>query len=490
MTVRYYSSVAPETTLVNTITSSGNTVQVLSPVGLPALTPFTIALDYEAPNEELVNVTAVAGATLTVDRGIDGTGATAHNAGARVRHVTSARDFSDSRNHENSIDGVHGLAPGEDIVGTDSPQTLSNKTFVDATGSFLNASIRSTGTATTRIGGDGGGTNIAEFRDVSTDTNPVTAVTAGGALFLRNRAADDADPTLSAIKVTKSSGTGDPFVVQRGGTVAVTPDANREGFRFVGNAASTASVRAVSVLDPDGSTTRVGLYSSGAAYINGSLPTDAQLRVRAAPSQTVDIVQVQNSNSSQGYFTINQQGRTNALAGLYAQPNNNSDPALILRQNSSLAAGPFIAFRDQDNNTISDIDSFGNFNDGTFHSDARSVGTQFSAASGWNVQFANVVTRGGWAILGYTLGRTGGTITPTPGGNVPGEPLIGTIASTFRPSDLLGTRTLNYIISDGIGSGTLSVGSDTGQVRLTTWSTGGSIPNGTGYRMTLMYPIT
>lgn len=129
MVVRFYSSVAPETTLSAGITNSATSITVGSVTGFPSTTPYTLALDYEGAIEELVQVEAAAGTTLTVTRAIDGTSAAAHNAGARVRHVSSARDFADSRSHENTGNGVHGLAPGEVIVGTTSSQTLTNKTL-------------------------------------------------------------------------------------------------------------------------------------------------------------------------------------------------------------------------------------------------------------------------------------------------------------------------------------------------------------------------
>lgn len=129
MTVRYYSSTAQETTLSGTITNSATSITVGSVTGFPATTPYTLALAYETSTEELVQVDSAAGTTLTVVRGVDGTSAAAQNAGARVRHVTSARDFSDSRSHENANEGVHGLAPGEDLVGESSTQTLTNKTL-------------------------------------------------------------------------------------------------------------------------------------------------------------------------------------------------------------------------------------------------------------------------------------------------------------------------------------------------------------------------
>lgn len=131
MTVRYYSSVAAETTLVGSITNANTSIELQSVTGLPILYPYTLALDYESATEELVEVSAAAGTTLTVTRAIDGTSAAAHNSGARVRHVSSARDFADSRTHENSTTNIHGLGVGEAIVGTTGTQTLLNKTLDD-----------------------------------------------------------------------------------------------------------------------------------------------------------------------------------------------------------------------------------------------------------------------------------------------------------------------------------------------------------------------
>jgi len=128
MAIRNYSSVAPETTLQSGINNVSTVILVASTVGFPAA-PFTLALDYGAPTEELVDVTGVAGLSLTVTRAVDGTSATSHGAGAKVRHVSSARDFREANEHVNATTNVHGLAGGAAVVGTTSAQTLFNKTL-------------------------------------------------------------------------------------------------------------------------------------------------------------------------------------------------------------------------------------------------------------------------------------------------------------------------------------------------------------------------
>lgn len=127
---RYYSSVAQQTSLTASIAPSTTSIAVASTVGFPSTTPYTLALDFGQANEELVEVTGVAGLNLTVTRSIDGTSASDHAAGAVVRHVSSGRDFADSRLHESKSDEVHGLTgAANNVVGTTQTQTLLNKTL-------------------------------------------------------------------------------------------------------------------------------------------------------------------------------------------------------------------------------------------------------------------------------------------------------------------------------------------------------------------------
>ena len=78
---RYYSSTAVDTTLTGAVNSSATSITVASTSGFPASYPYTLALSYDTSLEELVNVTAAAGTTLTIVRGQDGTSASAHDAG-------------------------------------------------------------------------------------------------------------------------------------------------------------------------------------------------------------------------------------------------------------------------------------------------------------------------------------------------------------------------------------------------------------------------
>lgn len=129
MTVRFYSSVAQISSLTAPITNVATTMTLTTVSGWPVTTPFTAVIDPDTPNAEIVNVSATAGPVYTIQRGIDGSSAIAHNGGAVVRHMATARDFSDSRSHENASADVHGIGGSAAIVGTTNVQTLTNKTL-------------------------------------------------------------------------------------------------------------------------------------------------------------------------------------------------------------------------------------------------------------------------------------------------------------------------------------------------------------------------
>ena len=126
---RYYSSSARKTILVDPVEASDTLLTVATATGYPTAFPFTLILDRDTIDEEIVECTSATGDTFTVTRGLDGTAAVAHASGAALEHGTSARDFRESDLHRSSKENVHGIELGSAVVGTTDTQTLTNKTL-------------------------------------------------------------------------------------------------------------------------------------------------------------------------------------------------------------------------------------------------------------------------------------------------------------------------------------------------------------------------
>ena len=137
MTTRKYSSRSQQPTLSSAITSSDSTMTVGSGSALmggktPAVgETFTVVIDPDTALEEIVDVSNYSsGNTLTIARGIDGSSAVAHSAGAVVRHMIIGRDPQEANNHQEASSGVHGITGS--VVGTTDTQTLTGKTISGA----------------------------------------------------------------------------------------------------------------------------------------------------------------------------------------------------------------------------------------------------------------------------------------------------------------------------------------------------------------------
>jgi len=100
---RLYSSISVETILSGSITSSQTSMVVATGTGSALLggvtlaagnvDQFTIAIDPDTVNEEIVFITGNSGDTFTIVRGRAGSTAITHASGATVRHVLTSDDL-------------------------------------------------------------------------------------------------------------------------------------------------------------------------------------------------------------------------------------------------------------------------------------------------------------------------------------------------------------------------------------------------------------
>jgi hypothetical protein len=101
---REFSSISVETTLASGISNSATSMTVATGTGSALLggvtlaagnvDQFTVALDPDTLNEEIVFITAASSDTFTIVRGRAGTSAISHSGGATVKHVLTSDDLN------------------------------------------------------------------------------------------------------------------------------------------------------------------------------------------------------------------------------------------------------------------------------------------------------------------------------------------------------------------------------------------------------------
>ena len=103
MALRLFSSISVETTLASSINNNvtsmtvatGTATTLLGGVTMVANSQFTVAIDPDTTNEEIVFITAgPSGDTFTITRGQAGSSAVSHSTGATVKHVLTSSDLS------------------------------------------------------------------------------------------------------------------------------------------------------------------------------------------------------------------------------------------------------------------------------------------------------------------------------------------------------------------------------------------------------------
>jgi hypothetical protein len=207
---REYSSISVETTLNSGINTTATTMTVPSVAAATALLGgitldsgnvdiFTVAIDHDTVNEEIVFITGVSGDTFTISRGQAGTGTAGvsgitHSAGASVKHVLTSSDLILFRNSSSPVSsfGFSGSTSGtttvqasavagtntltlpattsDTLVGKATTDTLTNKTLTSPT---INTATIATPTIT-------GGTNTNSILVSPEERTTVSATAATG----------------------------------------------------------------------------------------------------------------------------------------------------------------------------------------------------------------------------------------------------------------------------------------------------------------------
>lgn len=485
MTVRFYSSTAAETTLSGTINSSATSITVASTTGFPVSFPYTLSLDYESATEELVDVTAAAGTNLTIVRAADGTSATGHNGGARVRHVSSARDFRDSRTHENNTAGVHGVTGN--VVGTTDTQTLSNKTLINATGTLNRIDILSEGGSgwQTTINGDiDFNTNLTVWKRGPSETHEVALIANNGNLFIRNQnAGADTSSNTYRIRVVKDNGTTDIFSVLSGGTTTAWTDSGQVGFQVKPRTANDDSaIRVRNVGDTNDTFT---IWNNGRVDVNGQNPVYSQLDVTGAAGQSASYARILQSDATPVWQVLTSSKTSmDGTADIANKTHTGgvSTPVLRVFGKNPGQTGDLQQWFDGGGTLRANIDASGNF-DANVLTPAGTI----TAASGFSMTTTNVKIKNGVVYALVVWERTGSTLTAGSNGSL-GDVDGFTMPAAMRPSGTYGGQSLPFAITDGFGGGWGRITPTTGVFEIVSWVSNGTIESGRNLRVYMSYP--
>jgi hypothetical protein len=249
MATRLYSSISVETTLASTINSSvtsmtvatGTATTLLGGVTIVANSQFTVAIDPDTQNEEIVFITAgPSGDTFTIDRGEAGSAPVSHSTGATVKHVLTSDDlnafaagispvaslgFSGSTSgtttlQATAVAGTNTLTlpptTSDTLVGVAASQTLTGKTLTSPTITTptLRLSINAqTGTTYTLVAADASYKLVTASNAAAiTVTVPPSIFTAGDVINLQQ---------IGAGQVTFAQGAG--VTITSTGATATAP---------------------------------------------------------------------------------------------------------------------------------------------------------------------------------------------------------------------------------------------------------------------------
>ena len=182
MTTRKYSSRSQQTTLSGALNSSATTTTVVSGstllggITVSASETFTVVIDPDTALEEIVDVTAVSGNTLTIVRAIDGSSGVSHSAGAVVRHMAIGRDYREANTHIENTTTAHGVTLANLVKTSDTgvvtSTMITNNTIVDGD---INSAA---GISDTKLGTISTASKVANSATTATSANTASAIVA------------------------------------------------------------------------------------------------------------------------------------------------------------------------------------------------------------------------------------------------------------------------------------------------------------------------
>ena len=289
------SAAITSTATTATVLSGSN---LMAGTSISAGETFTVVIDPDTALEEIVDVTAVSTNTLTIVRGIENAGTgQAHSAGAVVRHMVTGRDLREANTHIEASSAVHGLTGS--VVGTSDTQTLTNKTLTSPTVSGLtlsDASIVFEGATADAYETTLTVTDPTADRTITLPNATTTLVGTDTTQTLTNKTISSADNTLTGVATltgteTLTNKTLTSPTITGTGAIAGTFTGNLTG-NVTGTVSGNAGTVTNGVYTTDTGTVTSTMIADGTivnADINASAAIDWS---KIAPSSTVSATEL------------------------------------------------------------------------------------------------------------------------------------------------------------------------------------------------------
>ena len=305
MTTRKYTSRSQQTTLSSAVTSGATifpvvAVSTLLPgVTLSAGETITVVIDPDTALEEIIDITSFSTSSnnITVSRGIDGSSAQDHSAGAVVRHMIIGRDLRESNQHIEASTNIHGLGLGAAIVGDITTQTISNKTL----GSNLAAGgFKITGLGTPTVSTDAATKGYIDTSTTSAAASATAAATsASSAATSASSAATSASSALTSQTAAATSASSAATSQTAAATSATSAAASATAAATSAtSAAASATAAATSATSAANSATAASTSASSAATSASSALTSQTAAATSATSAAASATAAATSASS------------------------------------------------------------------------------------------------------------------------------------------------------------------------------------------------
>lgn len=325
---RKYSSISVQTTLATAISSTATTMVVaagtastlLGGVSLTAgnVDQFTVAIDPDTINEEIVFVTGVTSDTLTIVRGRAGTSNITHSGGATIKHVLTSNDL------DSYTAGVDGALPksaysskGSVVVGTGvgtyATQSVGTNGQVLTANSAQANGVEWTTAATGDVTLTGAQTLTNKNLTSGTNTFPTTLATTSTSQTLTNKTIDFNSNTVTNIPPSSQVLLSTTTLSNSVTTISSISSAYNDLYIYVYGA--TLSTAATMVLNISGGS--ADCLTTYIAIPGGSTPTTSATNY----SSSITLTPTTKSTNADNSFLIkisNYRGGGSGFAGKYA----------------------------------------------------------------------------------------------------------------------------------------------------------------------------